>query len=235
MIRINLLSEAKVVAARKRAPLIPTGARLNNFLFFGAFGLGLAYVIVMGLMLLSRRSQLNEEIVKARLEADRLKSIIEEVKEYEDKKASLEAKIQLINALKTNQKGPVRLMDEISKALPDLVWLTVLDVSGNQITMRGKTLSPNAVATYLENLKKSPFFAEPVFGRARAEAPDFARVAELGPAELAELREKSAAMKAQWQQEKDTLGAVGKFGQQLEQARIEAERATRAGVAIVRS
>jgi len=47
--------------------------------------------------------------------------------------------------------------------------------------------------------------------------------------ELAELREKSAAMKAQWQQEKDTLGAVGKFGQQLEQARIEAERATRAG------
>lgn len=163
MIRINLLSEAKVVAARKRAPLIPTGAKLNNFLFFGAFGLGLAYVIVMGLTLLSRRSQLDEEIVKARLEADRLKSIIEEVKEYEDKKASLEAKIQLINALKTNQKGPVRLMDEISKALPDLVWLTVLDVSGNQITMRGKTLSPNAVATYLENLKKSPFFAEPVF------------------------------------------------------------------------
>ena len=163
MIRINLLTEAKAAAARKKAPLLPTGARLNNALFFGAFGLGLAYVVIMGLTLLSRRSQLEEEIVKARLEADRLKSIIEEVKEYEDKKASLEAKIQLINALKTNQKGPVRLMDEISKALPDLVWLTLLEVSANQITMRGKTLSPNAVATYLENLKKSPFFAEPVF------------------------------------------------------------------------
>jgi ATP-dependent Clp protease ATP-binding subunit ClpB len=47
--------------------------------------------------------------------------------------------------------------------------------------------------------------------------------------ELAELREKSAGMKAQWQQEKETLGAVGKINQQLEQARIEAERATRAG------
>ena len=163
MIRINLLTEAKAAATRKKAPLLPTGARLNNFLFFGAFGLGLAYIVIMGLTLLSRRSQLDDEIVKARLEAARLKSIIEEVKEYEDKKASLEAKIQLINALKTNQKGPVRLMDEISKALPDLVWLTTLDVSANQITMRGKTLSPNAVATYLENLKKSPFFAEPVF------------------------------------------------------------------------
>jgi len=163
LIRINLLTEAKAAAARKKAPLLPTGARLNNVLFFGGFALGLLYVAVMGLTLLSRRSQLDDEIVKARLEADRLKSIIEEVKEYEDKKASLEAKIQLINSLKTNQKGPVRLMDEISKALPDLVWLTNLERAGNGVTLRGKTLSPNAVATYLENLKKSPFFAEPVF------------------------------------------------------------------------
>ncbi len=47
--------------------------------------------------------------------------------------------------------------------------------------------------------------------------------------DLAELREKSAGMKAQWQQEKETLGAVGKITQQIEQARIEAERVTRAG------
>jgi ATP-dependent Clp protease ATP-binding subunit ClpB len=47
--------------------------------------------------------------------------------------------------------------------------------------------------------------------------------------ELAELREKSAGMKAQWQQEKETLSAVGKIKQQIEQARMEAERATRAG------
>jgi Tfp pilus assembly protein PilN len=54
-------------------------------------------------------------------------------------------------------------MDEISRALPDLVWLTDLAVQGNLVTLKGRTLSPNAVATYLENLKKSPFFAEPVF------------------------------------------------------------------------
>jgi ATP-dependent Clp protease ATP-binding subunit ClpB len=47
--------------------------------------------------------------------------------------------------------------------------------------------------------------------------------------ELAELREKASAMKAQWQQEKETLGAVGKIKQQIEQARIEAEQATRRG------
>jgi ATP-dependent Clp protease ATP-binding subunit ClpB len=47
--------------------------------------------------------------------------------------------------------------------------------------------------------------------------------------ELAELREKSSAMKAQWQQEKEMLGGVGKIKQEIEQARIEAEQATRRG------
>jgi ATP-dependent Clp protease ATP-binding subunit ClpB len=36
-------------------------------------------------------------------------------------------------------------------------------------------------------------------------------------------------MKAQWQQEKDTLGAVGKIKQQIDQARVEAEQASRTG------
>ncbi|MEK7402466.1 MAG: ATP-dependent chaperone ClpB [Gemmatimonadota bacterium] len=47
--------------------------------------------------------------------------------------------------------------------------------------------------------------------------------------ELAGLKEKSAGMKAQWQREKETLGAVGKIKQEIEQARLAAEQATRAG------
>ncbi len=47
--------------------------------------------------------------------------------------------------------------------------------------------------------------------------------------ELAELKERSSAMKAQWQQEKDTLGAVARIKQQIDQARIEADQAARAG------
>jgi type IV pilus assembly protein PilN len=163
VIRINLLTEAKAAAARKKTPVLPTGARLNNLLFIAGVAAGVIYLAAMGFFLLQKRRNLDDEIGKARIEAERLRSIIDEVKGYELKKASLEEKIELINKLKTNQKGPVRLMDEISRALPDLVWLTSVDAVGDAITMRGKTLSPNAVATYLENLKKSPFFAEPVF------------------------------------------------------------------------
>ncbi|MGQ0648026.1 MAG: ATP-dependent chaperone ClpB [Gemmatimonadaceae bacterium] len=47
--------------------------------------------------------------------------------------------------------------------------------------------------------------------------------------ELADLRERSAGMKAQWQREKETLGAVGQIKQQIEDARMAAEQATRSG------
>src|SRR4051812_7839581 len=47
--------------------------------------------------------------------------------------------------------------------------------------------------------------------------------------DLAELRERLNGMKAQWQQEKEMLGGVGKIKQEVEQARIEAEQATRQG------
>ena len=47
--------------------------------------------------------------------------------------------------------------------------------------------------------------------------------------ELAQLREKSGGMKAQWQLEKNALGDVGKLKQQIEEARTEVDRVTRAG------
>jgi ATP-dependent Clp protease ATP-binding subunit ClpB len=45
--------------------------------------------------------------------------------------------------------------------------------------------------------------------------------------ELAELRERSAEMKAQWQREKDAIKDVSETKERLEQARVEAERAER--------
>jgi ATP-dependent Clp protease ATP-binding subunit ClpB len=46
--------------------------------------------------------------------------------------------------------------------------------------------------------------------------------------ELADLRERSAAMKAQWQSEKDAIQGISDLKVRLEEARVEAERAERA-------
>jgi ATP-dependent Clp protease ATP-binding subunit ClpB len=47
--------------------------------------------------------------------------------------------------------------------------------------------------------------------------------------ELAELKERASGMRAQWQNEKGALGEVGKLKQEIEEARAEVDRATRAG------
>ena len=48
-------------------------------------------------------------------------------------------------------------------------------------------------------------------------------------AELAELREQSAGMKAHWQAEKEAIGKIQAVKEQIEQAKTEAERAERVG------
>jgi len=47
--------------------------------------------------------------------------------------------------------------------------------------------------------------------------------------QIAELKETSGAMRAQWQMEKNVLGDVGKLKQQLDEARTEVDKVTRAG------
>jgi ATP-dependent Clp protease ATP-binding subunit ClpB len=46
-------------------------------------------------------------------------------------------------------------------------------------------------------------------------------------AELADLKERSSAMKAQWQKEKDAIQGISELKERLEQARVDAERAER--------
>src|SRR5205085_7199330 len=54
-----------------------------------------------------------------------------------------------------------RIMDQISKDLPDLVWLDKLTMSGGSISIEGRGLNPNAIANFVENVKTDPFFEEP--------------------------------------------------------------------------
>jgi hypothetical protein len=80
LIRINLLTETRGVAARKKAAFLPSGARLNNLILLGGVALGLLYIGIMALILTSKSRRLDEDIARANEEVARLRSIIEEVK-----------------------------------------------------------------------------------------------------------------------------------------------------------
>ncbi len=163
MIKINLLTEVKQ-AQRKKAKSIGAAEgvfNLNNAIIILCLALGLAYAGVMYMKINGQAQALEAKIADAEKEQARLQKILEEVGRFEKKKANLQKKIELINDLKRNQKGPVRIMDEVSKMIPDLLWLDGLDLKGDALTVRGRALNLNAIANFIDNVKGNPFFSEP--------------------------------------------------------------------------
>ena len=168
MIKINLVREGRAVRGAGAAPAAAIasvgaagGPNFGNILLFGL--VGLALLVAAAWWFINKRTLSNRERVVAerRVEAQKLEAIIAEVEAFQKRKDSLQNRIDLINQLKQNQKGPVRILDRISQDLPDLVWLDKMTVSGTSIKMNGRGLNPNAIANFVENIKNDPYFEEP--------------------------------------------------------------------------
>ena len=140
----------------------PAGpSNLNNILIIGGAILGLLGGGGWWIMEKSTLSDRKNAVAAKTTEAQRLESVIKEVEEFQKQKDNLQKRIDLINQLKQNQKGPVRIMDRISQDLPDLVWLDKMQMSGGSISLNGRGLNPNAIANFVENIKNDPIFEEP--------------------------------------------------------------------------
>ncbi len=161
MIKINLLGGVSAPAARRKKRELSLGAKQGDLILL--IVLLLSFVVIGGrwYMLSSKRAHLERQQAQLRVERDRLQTYIEKVKELETKRNTLKHKIDIIDQLKKQQHGPVRIMDEISRALPDLLWLDRMTVKGNVVTLNGEAMDENAVANYIGNLDASPFFQEP--------------------------------------------------------------------------
>jgi type IV pilus assembly protein PilN len=164
MIKINLIAEGKKAVTRKAKGAAPAAGPkdVSQLLLLAGLLLG---GLVWGGYWFYLRHQIAvraDKIAEHEAEVKRLESIIKEVEDYKVKKAALEHKISVINQLKANQQGPVRIMDQVSRALPELLWLDTMDVTGNSIAVSGSGFNINAIANFIENLDKAPGFAEPI-------------------------------------------------------------------------
>jgi type IV pilus assembly protein PilN len=170
MIKINLLSEGKRPAAVRKART-PGGERRDLALWMLLLGALLGVLAAAGYWwyLNGKLKEKQEEVVQAQKEVDALQAVIKEVEDYKRKKKNLADKIAVINELKSNQRGPVRVMDYISRALPELLWLDRMKMSASAIEIDGRAFNPNAVANFMDNLDKVPEFKEPVLKDTSAE------------------------------------------------------------------
>jgi type IV pilus assembly protein PilN len=163
MIKINLLSEGKRPAAvrKKTAGLKLEGQDVGQYMLATGLLVGVIALAITWYLWDKKVTAKQDEVAAAQREVDAMASVIKEVEDYKAKKAELERKIGIINDLKANQRGPVRVMDYISRALPELLWLDRTKMTASGIEVEGRAFNTNAVANFIENLDKVPEFDEP--------------------------------------------------------------------------
>ncbi len=164
MIKINLLSpERKEIggapgeAASFADDSKEAGLNIPMAAAVGIATIGLiAYLFITQSSLLDTKTKERDDMKQRKRN---LQDVEETLKKLERTKKELEQKVQLIAELKSRQQDAVKMMDKVSKALPEWVWLTSLSFKTKGVNISGKTIHNNLIADFINNLKATRSFA----------------------------------------------------------------------------
>jgi type IV pilus assembly protein PilN len=159
MIRINLLARDRKSVARKAAFQPGQHITVACTLILLAAGLGVGWWYWS---LQEASAKLGEDIAAAQQETARLKSLIVQVEQYETRKGQLQQRVTLIEQLRRGQSGPVHVLDELSRSLPEMLWLVELKQQGNDLTITGRCTVLTSLSDFVGNLEASGWFKKPV-------------------------------------------------------------------------
>jgi type IV pilus assembly protein PilN len=157
MIRINLLAAERDKTKKKAVTLGTAGQKLT---------IGCSLILVLAVLFIGWRywalsrdsSALDAEIAAAQQETTRLHSVIQQVQQFEQRKAQLQQRVVLIEQLRKGQTGPVHMLDQISRALPQMLWLTELKQAGGDVIIDGRCTTLTGLSEFVSNLEASGYF-----------------------------------------------------------------------------
>lgn len=175
MIRINLLSQERERGRRRPAFQLAQRLTIACSLILVATGLGIGWWYWS---LTKQSDRLDEQIAEAQRETQVLRTLIQQMEQLERRRAEIQRRVELIEELRRGQSGPVHLLDQISRSLPDMLWLTEIKQQGNVLTISGRCMAMTAVSDFVTNLEASGYFKSVEMGET---------LVETGPAGAAEL------------------------------------------------
>jgi type IV pilus assembly protein PilN len=157
MIRINLLAAEREKSKKKAVTLGTAGQKLT---------IGCSLILILAVLFIGWRywalsrdsNQIDAEIAAAQQETTRLHSVIQQVQQFEQRKAQLQQRVVLIEQLRQGQTGPVHMLDQISRALPQMLWLTELKQTGTDVLIDGKCTALTGLSEFVSNLEASGYF-----------------------------------------------------------------------------
>ena len=159
MIRINLLKpETKEIrdTPAEGLPDFKTKKRpgVGNLIFL------LLIIAIAGVYYYQKKAMGEEQqlMSQAQQEKSKLQYVSAKLMELQKQKESYDKKIALINLLKPQRDLAVRIMDELSRVLPEWVWLNDVTYGTKSVQIRGNALSNNLIADYISSIENSPYF-----------------------------------------------------------------------------
>jgi type IV pilus assembly protein PilN len=159
MIRINLLGVERKQA--RKAPTFDIGQKLtvacSLILVASMLGVGYWYW-----SLNEASNRMDRDIAEANAEAARLRTLLNEVQQFEARRAQLTQRVQLIEKLRSGQSVPVQLLDHVSRSLPDMLWLTSMVQKGPELTIQGRSTTLIALSEFVTNLGTNPLLQKPI-------------------------------------------------------------------------
>ncbi len=153
MVKINLLPHRQMARAERKRQL--------GLMAMVTVALGIV-LILMGHQMMQtrldnqtdRNTRLQNAISKLDIQIEEIRGLQEEIKTMLDKK-------QVVENLQSNRSQAVVLLDEITRQLPEAVFLNSLKQSGNTITLQGFADTNGRVATLVRNLSTSRWLEAP--------------------------------------------------------------------------
>jgi Tfp pilus assembly protein PilN len=162
MIKVNLLATARREPTKKAAPAVSVEGMgtLQNLGIVVIIVVTAAFVGWKWWSMVGEQAKLDRDLADAQ---ERMKKVEEDRRvadELEKKRQKVEHQIELITKLKNEQQVPVRLLDEISRNLPEFLWLTSMNETAGALTFSGRATTPTAYANFYNNLDASPYFSD---------------------------------------------------------------------------
>jgi len=150
MIRINLLPVKALQAevTRRREMIV------------GGVALGAVLLLLAGSYFYQAHelSGLQAELASLRAELQALNVKVKEVGDLQNKIKDLRSKNKIIENLNRKKSGPVLVMESLSSATPNSVWLTDLKESAGSVTMNGLAVDNQSIADFMKTIAVSKFF-----------------------------------------------------------------------------
>lgn len=151
MIKINLLGEAEQGPKEGLYWLLAYAA---------SFVLCLSGFFYYGTSVSAQLEAAESEVESYETQLSQLQTKTAEVANLERKQNELNAKIALVAKLKKSRTGPVRVLDDLNEAIPELAWLSEVVEQNEKMKLQGYSLDNQTVTKFIRTLDKSPYFKE---------------------------------------------------------------------------